>query len=312
MLNRHATAPPAPPATAPVAPVAPAPAPAPDMQHYDHVMNMITYGKDLITPLITHITLGVNTATTLLWDRVYSKWNHLPEEVKKFYRTYIRLMAQTSNGGWVALENPDNHNLEKRHLRFNLMKVNSNDPKSNILFASTLPKLNNSDTDNLLESIYQEQYKLSSSTNDICMKEPKKTGFDLHPMKYTQSLLRNAKTRENNPTSIVASNLDKILDMVTGQVYTRNQKGELLKDGKNINDDTLYDASCGGTGLLTNKSDDCFDLLDCLLNNNRDLDSCLNVLSNRNTFITGRDAAKLAHPYVLKALLTKLNKQCTL
>lgn len=274
----------------------------------------------------------VKRSTVSLWDRVFSKWNRLPTEAKEFYKKHIRLMGQTSTNEWVVLETPDNNNMENKNLRFNLMKSDKDKPSSAILFGETLPKIPKLPRGNRIHiypgsNILTEQQIYSYSTHDSLKKiyndayngkgnmiesengkncgTPKASGFNLNPIRYSQNLVKNVKQCMKNKT-VASKSIESILDLVTGQVIQRNAAGVYLKDDVPLNYDVLVNSTCGGTGLLRNQDLNCLNLINCLLDDSRGLDTCLDVLRNRDTFSAGRDAARNAHPDVLVKLLRKL------
>jgi hypothetical protein len=80
-----------------------------------------------------------------LLNTVYTGWNNLSSDVRKFYSTFLHLLVKTPTG-WVTPPAGDvsvTARLNPEEIRLNMAKVKKDVKNSGILFAETLPKITN-------------------------------------------------------------------------------------------------------------------------------------------------------------------------
>jgi hypothetical protein len=113
-----------------------------------------------------------------------------------------------------------------------------------------------------------------------------------------------------NEKTIVPTKLDEVLSMVDGKLYKRDQSGTLSRkdnmgDYVKVVDNVFTSDNCDMMGLNVMDSHKCTEIVSCLLDSTRDLDSCLNVLKNRNMFEVGREDMQKVHPSIALGLFEK-------
>lgn len=284
-------------------------------------LDMVNNGGRKLTLSVDYAGRSNNKMTRII-DSVYNKWNTLSNEARAFYRQHMLLFEQTASGEWVALETPENRRAPNSNLRLNLLKVrmsNGNLDRTRTVFGASLPRVSVGNP-NFLEDLYDNVLRSGDVGGSFARVMPtaptlpvgvfnraqerrdkEKERFKLNTSEYVSGLINCIKD-----TKVVDStDVEKILSMYDGQLYSRNSSGILTRkdtDGK-YKEVTYEDATCGGLGVKA--SDECVEVISCLLDSSRDLDTCLNTLRNRNMFDVAHEELKKVHPHIALKLFEK-------
>lgn len=296
----------------------------------DQLGGIDTRNPDIKLTLDVNNTGKSNDQMARIIDIVYNRWNTLSNEARAFYRQHMLLFEQTSSGEWIALETPENRRAPNSNLRLNLLKAPNADgtpDKTRTVFGASLPRVKKGFTTvyggfrdaNGLEDLYHVVLRtggagsvletVSASASAITItpenratKEKKK--FNLNTQVYVTGVINCLKDSK----SVVGSDVEKILSMYDGQLYSRDSYGRLLrkdKEGK-LAEVKYEDATCGGLVLgEKTPAGECVEVISCLLDSSRDLDTCLNTLRNRNMFDVAQEELKKVHPSVALKLFEK-------
>ena len=209
-----------------------------------------------------------NGFAKFLLDTVYRGWGNLSSDVRKFYATHLHILVK-SPGGWMQpADVAVAANLPYDNIRLNLTKVDMNDPRSGILFASTLPKLTNTVKgfrivtpgggvksvptpggcpEDLLQQIYNSVYSSDNIIVNSVIHGPyaynnydkTKYTFNLDAVKFSKNVIlahaQGASAKQTSAATAAAANKDNFDDiftsLTTGVTFMRDGSDLIRIDG---------------------------------------------------------------------------------
>jgi hypothetical protein len=283
---------------------------------------------------MTGATPGVNSILT----NVYAVWDELSDSVRKFYMTHLYLLEQTTANVWIIPSDIKAAvaKIRSGDVRLNLTKVDSKNPASDVLFATTLPRLPASvngfkyssaagvqtvqlaaHTPDFLKDLYMSVYRTGNMSPPVGGAAPAYraalSAFSLDTEKFIQSTLAASGAPLGAPAAPVvagpfADNFDDLYEsLTTGVKYIKKSDGLLYRQepGKS---EVQFDINevkevARGCGTRTNAACD-VSVYRCLLSGEpRNLSSCLNKLKDANMFNVAKKEVDEMSPKVALQLL---------
>jgi hypothetical protein len=283
---------------------------------------------------ITAVNPGVNSIIT----NVYAVWDELSDSVRKFYMTHLYLLEQTSANVWIIPSDIKAAvaKIGSGNVRLNLTKVDSKNAGSDVLFATTLPRLPalvngfkytanggvqtvplTAHTPDLLKDLYMSVYRTGNLPAPVAVAAPAYrytlSAFSLDTEKFIQSTLAAAGaplagTVAAIPAGPFPADFDDLYEsLTTGVKYIKKADGLLYRQepGKT---EVQFDINevkevARGCGTRTNAACD-VSVYRCLLSGEpKNLSSCLNKLRDANMFNVAKKEVDEMSPKVALQLL---------
>lgn len=305
----------------------------------DLIINAAQFHRLIDPPGAAARVTGVNPAVNSIITNVYAVWDQLSDSVRKFYMTHLYLLEQTSANVWITPSEIKAAvaKIAAGSVRLNLTKVKRDDPASDVLFATTLPRIPASVkgfkyTDNagvvqpvqfaapqaeFLKELYKSVYKNGALPAPIGGQAPAYRpilpgGFPLDNDKF----VKNTLTAIGGPAAPVApvvagpfaANFDDLYEsLATGVKYMRKPDGSLVRQepGKAevAFDENEVKEVIKGCGTLTKSGCDAR-VYRCLLSGEpRNLSSCLDKLKNADMFNVAKKEIEEMSPKIALQLL---------
>lgn len=116
--------------------------------------------------------------------------------------------------------------------------------------------------------------------------------------KFLRGVMSSQKrTRDVN----VTTDFGDLYDLSVDKLYTRDERGNLLRDGKPIDENELQTSPCATTGIPTAKCDQVFE---CILSgDSKKLHRCLSKFRDEDMFNVAHEEIKKMNPAVLVKIL---------
>jgi hypothetical protein len=283
-----------------------------------------------------------NAVVNSIITNVYAVWDQLNDSVRKFYMAHLYLLEQNTPNVWIIPSDikASVNGVNRKNLRLNLTKVNPKDTASDVLFATTLPKLPQlvngfkytKDDNNVqivqfadpkpdfLKDLYMSVYKtgklpapIPANTDAPAYKQVFTTPFSLDTDNFIRNTLEAGAAAPlavgvATAAAAVPDNFDDLYEsLTTGVKYTKDDKGNLQKINAdnsktpfNINEVLEINKGCG---TLTKSPCD-VSVYRCLLSGEpKNLSACLDKLKDANMFTVAKKEIQEMSPSVALRLL---------
>lgn len=262
-----------------------------------------------------------------LYQQIYTNFASLDESTRQFYQQHLNIVDVVGN---VVPQK-----TAGVQARLNLLKVDPRNNQSTVVFQQTLPLLptgsfyiNNTGVKQVVNSTdirdhYRDEYLgnngiagvlqrggagLADFFPDWAASLTNQNGLNVS--KFTAALVYATNKRvQAQASGRVAGDLDGIYDLVTGNLYSVDAQGNLVKDNHVVDaasyaaDIAANNVECYGTNLQ-----DCDKVFECLLSGDpKKLGRCLGKLRKANMAQIAGKELKDMHPEVALKLLRTFN-----
>ena len=236
-----------------------------------------------------------NADTLIFMSNVVNRYNELDPDAQTFFSEMVNLVRETPAVAVGVAERPT------QPIRVNLKKRQLNTPNAQTVFASTLPflpkgckKVDGSLFDgDALQKLHQTTAMTGGALFD---------GADAWTTLDTEKFLKGVMAAQKHARDIhVTTEFGDLYDLSNDNVYTRDTMGNLLQNGKPVDDALLNSSPCATTGISADKCDQVYE---CILSgDSKKLHRCLSKFRDEDMFTVARDELKKMNPSVLKKIL---------
>ena len=267
-----------------------------------------------------HTTLS---SSSDILRNVYAQWDKSShDDVRKFYRAFLDVIAKDGSGNWEANPMPENrYNTVSvsGNFRVNLRKVNK---VGAILFGETLPlvevgtKAFYTGSGGVVSEDVSDAKYLTNLYNSVYRGENRTHSGSSRVLQVNKNLVKNLllshtpvdRDEVAQPSSGVSLDDYSFEDISTGTMWHRDRKGLYKKEGsdkvyaKDMLASLTEDNNCYGSGLKAN----CGRVMQCLVDGDSDaLGACLEAHKDSNMWEVAEDDIKNMHPNVAVFVLKK-------
>lgn len=283
----------------------------------------------------------IHPAQAKLYERVFSRWNSLSDDVKAFYKNYARLEKKDASGSFRETTDLNDYiraGSDRANYRIALVKSGATPligqalpqvipGESNRIFFRTASVGSgpsrfevgsisaDSSSRNFLRDLYQSVYSSGTAANNVAVEKSNNTRFNLNVddlVRKRMFLITQAEVKDSEPSL----EEEAMINMVDRDVVKRDSEGLYVEvDGVKrrlgaADDETkriLKSAhSCYSTGVKAGSDAQCKRFIfECLLSQDANsLDQCLVALkSSPDFFKVATDDIKNIHPTLALRIL---------
>lgn len=254
------------------------------------------YALDKTQKAVNFATVETYTQTFL--SNVVQKYAELNPDAQTFYSEMVNLVRPTSAEAVGVAQGIT------AQTRVNLKKKN---PSGGItLFASTLPFLprgckNEAGADLAVDFLQQEHQRIAmagGSQSGAGLFDGAEAWTNLNVERFIKGVMSaQKKSRDVH----VTTPFGELYDLSSDSVFTHDREGNLLQNGKPVDDTQLTTSPCATTGIAQNKCDQVFE---CILSgDSKLLHRCLSKLDDKDMFNVASSEIKKMNPRVLVKIL---------
>ena len=246
-------------------------------------------------------TPGTITAETLAFKaNVVDRYSELDPDAQIFFSEMVNLVREAPRLAVGVAEGIT------QKVRVNLKKKNPGTPGAQTVFASTLPFLPTGCTKE--DGTPFEGDALQRLHKDVAMVGGNQLGAGLFDGANewttldTGKFLKGVMTVQKRARDItVTSAFGDLYDLSADKLYTRDEHGNLLRDGQPIDENEVVTSPCATTGIPPNK---CEQVFECILSgDSKKLHRCLSKFRDEDMFNVARDEIKKINPRILVKIL---------
>lgn len=239
-----------------------------------------------------------STETNTFLANVVQRYAELDQDAQTFYSEMVNLVRPSPASavgvasGYTA------------QTRVNLKKKNP--PGGLTLFASTLPFLpkgckkedNTSFEGNALQELHQNIVMAGGAQYGAGLFDGADAWTNLNVERFIKGVMSaQKKSREINVTTPFGD----LYDLSTDSVFTNDTNGNLLQNGKQVDDAQLTSSPCATTGIAAGKCDQVFE---CILSgDSKQLHRCLSKFRDEEMFNVAKSEIKKMNPRVIVKIL---------
>jgi hypothetical protein len=243
---------------------------------------------------------GTMTAETLTFKaNVVDRYGELDPDAQVFFSEMVNLVREAPRLPVGVAEGIT------QKTRVNLKKKQLNVPNAQTIFASTLPFLPKGSTKedgtpfegDALQRLHKDVSMIGGGLFD---------GVNEWTTLDVGKFLKGVMTVQKRSHDIsVTTEFGDLYDLSLDNLYTRDEKGNLLRDGKLIDDTELETSPCATTGVPTAK---CEQVFECILSgDSKKLHRCLSKFRDEDMFNVANSEVKKMNPAVLVKILDTFN-----